>query len=203
MRISELERRSGVPSATIKYYLREGLLPPGELTSTTQAQYDDDHVTRLRLVRALVGPAGLSIARTREVLRIIDRPTDDLFSALGEVQHVINDEQEETDDAAAHALIDRAGWLIDPASPEIGALAAALRALDDAGFEVPDGVMKTYIAATGSIASAELAHMSPHRPDALRYVVLGTILAGPLIAVMRRLAEQDAALRRLAPPDDA
>ena len=54
MRISELSSRSGVPVATIKYYLREGLLPAGERTSATQARYGDAHVERLRLVRALV-----------------------------------------------------------------------------------------------------------------------------------------------------
>ena len=30
MWIAELSRRTDVPVATIKYYLREGLLPPGE-----------------------------------------------------------------------------------------------------------------------------------------------------------------------------
>ena len=65
MRISELSRESGVPVATIKFYLRERLLPDGVLTSATQAQYDETHVARLRLVRALIGPGGLSIAAAR------------------------------------------------------------------------------------------------------------------------------------------
>lgn len=29
MRLADLSKRSGVSTATIKYYLREGLLPPG------------------------------------------------------------------------------------------------------------------------------------------------------------------------------
>jgi len=33
MRISQLSAESGVPIPTIKYYLREGLLPGGEATS--------------------------------------------------------------------------------------------------------------------------------------------------------------------------
>ena len=33
MRISELARETAVPVATVKYYLREGLLHDGELTS--------------------------------------------------------------------------------------------------------------------------------------------------------------------------
>ncbi|MYU47619.1 MerR family transcriptional regulator, partial [Streptomyces sp. SID7803] len=52
MRLSELSERSGIATATIKYYLREGLLPPGERLSATQAEYDESHLRRLRLVRA-------------------------------------------------------------------------------------------------------------------------------------------------------
>ncbi len=74
MRISELSRSSGVPVATIKFYLREGLLPDGLRTSQNQAQYDDAHVQRLRLIRALVGAGGLSLAATKNVLRQIDEP---------------------------------------------------------------------------------------------------------------------------------
>jgi DNA-binding transcriptional MerR regulator len=37
MRIGELSKVTGVPVPTIKYYLREGLLPAGELSSPNQA----------------------------------------------------------------------------------------------------------------------------------------------------------------------
>ena len=33
MRISELAKESGTPVATIKYYIREGLLPAGGMTT--------------------------------------------------------------------------------------------------------------------------------------------------------------------------
>src|SRR6266545_4189804 len=58
MWISELSRRTDVPVATIKYYLREGLLPPGEAAGATRAVYDDSHERRLRLIRARVTRAG-------------------------------------------------------------------------------------------------------------------------------------------------
>ena len=54
MRIGELSKAAGVPVPTIKYYLREGLLAPGELTSPNQASYGEAHIRRLRLIRALV-----------------------------------------------------------------------------------------------------------------------------------------------------
>lgn len=199
MRISELARRSGVTTATIKYYLREGLVPPGELTSSTQARYGDAHVDRLRLVRALLGQGKLSVAQAREVLRVIDEPGDDMFAALGAAQSATHDDADAVDEAPAHELIARAGWAIDPASPEVGQLARALAALDDAGFTVPDGVMDAYLAATSEMSEAELAHMPEDPAAALRYAVLGAILVEPLLAALRRLAEQDASARRYGP----
>jgi len=38
MRISELVERTGVPLATVKFYLRQGMLPPGEAVSATRAE---------------------------------------------------------------------------------------------------------------------------------------------------------------------
>src|SRR5205823_11902088 len=74
MRIAELSQRSGVPIPTIKYYMREGLLYPGERTSRNQARYTESHIQRLRLIRALVDVGHLSIAATREVVASIDAP---------------------------------------------------------------------------------------------------------------------------------
>jgi DNA-binding transcriptional MerR regulator len=78
VRISELSRNSGVPVPTIKFYLREGLLHEGIRTSATQAQYDESHQARLRLIRALVGPGGCSIATAHRVIEAIENPADRL-----------------------------------------------------------------------------------------------------------------------------
>ncbi len=69
MRISELSRQSGVPVATIKFYLREGLLPDGERTSAHPGPVRREHVARLRLIRALLGPGGLTVAKARDGAR--------------------------------------------------------------------------------------------------------------------------------------
>ncbi|MGO4749491.1 MerR family transcriptional regulator, partial [Streptomyces sp. 2MCAF27] len=68
MRLKELSERSGVSTATIKYYLRERLLPPGERVSATQAEYGEEHLRRLRLVRALIQVGRVPVATAREVL---------------------------------------------------------------------------------------------------------------------------------------
>ncbi|WBB80698.1 MerR family transcriptional regulator [Micromonospora sp. WMMD882] len=72
MRISELGRRSGLPVATIKFYLREGLLPAGARTARNQAEYDETHLVRLRLIQTLTGVGRLSLASVREVLAAVD-----------------------------------------------------------------------------------------------------------------------------------
>ena len=83
MRISELGATTGVPVATLKYYLREGLLHAGEARGATQADYDATHVRRVRLVRALTGTVGLSLQQARTILQLVDDPGDDLYETLG------------------------------------------------------------------------------------------------------------------------
>ena len=63
MRISALATAADVPLATVKFYLREGLLHPGAATSATQASYDESHVRRIRLIRALTGPVDSACSR--------------------------------------------------------------------------------------------------------------------------------------------
>ncbi len=72
MRLAELSERSGVAIATIKYYLREGLLPPGRRVSATTADYDEGHLRRLRLVRAMIQVGQVPVADVRKVLGHVD-----------------------------------------------------------------------------------------------------------------------------------
>ena len=65
MWMSQLSERSDLPVPTIKFYLREGLLHPGEAVGATRARYDDSHVRRLRLVRALIDVAGMRLDDVR------------------------------------------------------------------------------------------------------------------------------------------
>ncbi|GAB4009099.1 hypothetical protein GCM10029992_67230 [Glycomyces albus] len=89
MRIGELSDRTGVPVPTIKYYVREGLLSGGERLSRTQVSYGEEHVRRLRLVRALVETGSLPITKVREVLAQVDDPGRDLGPRLGILAHAL------------------------------------------------------------------------------------------------------------------
>ncbi len=52
-RMSELAEASGVSAATIKHYLREGLLPEPVKTSRNMAYYPAEFVERIRLIKQL------------------------------------------------------------------------------------------------------------------------------------------------------
>src|SRR5882672_3579436 len=69
MRIGELAERAGVSIATIKFYIREGLLPPAsKKTGRTMAFYDQAYLERLQLVRSLREEHFLPLRVIRAVL---------------------------------------------------------------------------------------------------------------------------------------
>ncbi len=53
LRMRELAAQSGVSAATIKHYLREGLLPEPVRTSRNMAYYPPDFVERIRVIKQL------------------------------------------------------------------------------------------------------------------------------------------------------
>lgn len=53
LRMGELAEASGVPPATIKHYLREGLLPEPVKTSRNMAYYPPEFVERIELIKRL------------------------------------------------------------------------------------------------------------------------------------------------------
>ncbi|MCG2842418.1 MerR family transcriptional regulator [Sandaracinobacter sp. RS1-74] len=53
MRMRELEKASGVSRETIRFYIREGLLPEPDRTHRNSATYSDDHLARLLTIRRL------------------------------------------------------------------------------------------------------------------------------------------------------
>ena len=87
LKMSELAERSGVSPATIKHYLREGLLGSDERivkTSRNMAWYPPDFVDRLRVIKRLQEEKFLPLKVIREVLdqeRLLDAAVRDRESA--------------------------------------------------------------------------------------------------------------------------
>ena len=209
VRIGDLSRLAGVPVATIKYYLREGLLPPGELTSPNQARYGDAHLRRLRLVRALIDVGGLSVTTTRRVLDHIASPEVSVHEMLGKVQYALTTPRERVQDerwtaAAQEAaeLIERRGWQVRPTNPARDTLTELLVTLRGLGQDDFLELLDTYAECGERLAAADLALIA-RRPDIdsmLEGLVIDAILGDRLIHAMRRLAQEDASGRAPDPP---
>jgi DNA-binding transcriptional MerR regulator len=72
MRMRELEKASGVGRETIRYYIREGLLPEPDRASRNSAFYSEDHVTRLKAIKRLQEERFLPLAVIRSLLEAED-----------------------------------------------------------------------------------------------------------------------------------
>ncbi|MGY1452817.1 MerR family transcriptional regulator [Streptomyces sp. SS8] len=205
--MSELSRRSGVPVPTIKFYLREGLLRPGRATASNQAEYEEEHLRRLRLVRALITLGGLSVAATREVLEAVGEPLG-RYETLGVTHYALRSpvaaapEGEGADGSAAEVerLLERMGWTVTEQSPLRGALAAGLRALRDVGAGYGAEELVPYAelaAATARLDLDQLAGIEDRIDIAERALVL-TVLMEPVLATLRRMAQENEAALRYA-----
>ncbi|MEV5739414.1 MerR family transcriptional regulator [Microbispora rosea] len=210
MRIAELSRRTGVPIPTIKYYMREGLVPQGERTGPNQARYGEEHVRRLRLARALVEVGGLPVASAREALALIFSSGISEFDVLGKAQYALTPPRERAgddagddagDEAAAQVdeLIARRGWQVKPGNPARRTLADALATLRRLGEDDYLDLLETYAETAEHLADMEVRAIS-RRGDLhamAEAIVIWTTLGDPVLASLRRLAQEAQATRLL------
>lgn len=203
MRIAELSRQSGVPVPTIKFYLREGMLPPGERTGRNQARYDESHVRRLRLVRAMVDLGGLSLATVREILGAVDSPGEDVDKAMGVVSKGLIPEPDAVDDdalAAAQGVLVTLGWEDACEHPSVRTLAAVIAAGRDLGHELVPNLVE-FGRACERIAVVDLDYVADEKDldRVLESVVVGTVLGDSALVALRRIAQTVESHRRYAP----
>ena len=201
MRISGLAAAAGLPVATIKFYLREGLLQPGVPTSATQSTYDETHLHRLRLIGALTGAVGLSVRQARSILALVDDPGSDLYATLGRAVSALPPDVEAAatgDDPypRARAALATLGQVYDPGFAAVAQLEAALAAAESAGMPLSDERLVEYGRALRAIAAYDVARLPEEPRAAVEYTVLGTALYEPVILALRRLAHQQEAADR-------
>ena len=72
--IGAASRRSGVHIETIRYYERQGILPPAERNASGRRVYDEAGIARLRFVRHS-RELGFSIADAKALLSLAASPT--------------------------------------------------------------------------------------------------------------------------------
>lgn len=210
MRLAELSEHSGVSTATIKYYLREGLLPPGRQINTTTAEYDEEHLRRLRLIRAMIQVGRVPVATVREVLGHVD---DDslprairLGAAMWALPQVPEPDEEDEYVQAAHqevtALLDQLGWenakQLTTISPAYRSLVVAVAAFRRLGYDFGAELLAPYAELMHRTAVLDLDNMEtyPSQAERIEFAILGAILNEPVLQALHRLAQEEESTRR-------
>ncbi|MBD0419163.1 MerR family transcriptional regulator [Streptomyces sp. NPDC052309] len=210
MRLADLSERSGVSTATIKYYLREGLLPPGRRINATTAEYDDGHLRRLRLVRALIQVGRVPVATAREVLAHVDDDSLGRTIRLGAALWALpqDPEPDEGDPAVAGAraevdrLLGMLGWEtareLAPLSPAHRSLVVAVAALRRLDFPWDAELMAPYGQLMHEVARRDLDLMESRASEAekVESAVAAAVLFQPVLRALHRLAQEEESARR-------
>ncbi len=205
MRMAQLSEESSISVATIKLYLREGLLPPGTRTSPNQAQYGLPHLRRLKLIQALVKLGRLSLAAASDVLDAIDsdRPLIETFGVAQRAATRVVDRASIRDAALERVDSLLGDWHVDPDGCGRYDAAAALAALQDSGLSATEDWYRRYADAALAVAEADLDLVDAQegRSAKAETVVVGTVLGDALFAGLRRAAQQHVSYTRYAAGD--
>ena len=79
LKISELAERAEVPVATVRHYLREGLLPEPVKTSRNMAYYPPEFVERIRLIKRLQEERFMPLKVIRDALLAERTPASEVL----------------------------------------------------------------------------------------------------------------------------
>ena len=201
MKISELSARTGVTIPTLKFYLREGLLPQGELSSPNQADYGERHVRRAALIRALREVAGLPIARIAVIVDALEagEATYEVVGAavdsLGGADPGELTPEQEAIGVELDAMLTRLGL---PTRPESLARHQLIRAFESAREMLfpgaPVEMLMVYAQPMMEVAKFERAatpELFEQDPEvAVERAVAGLALFEPIILAFRRMTHE-------------
>lgn len=216
MRISELAERAGVAVPTVKFYLREGLLAPGEPVNARHSDYGESHLARLRLIRGLAQVMGASIEQIGQLLRIVDQPGQSPLAAMGRATAALPlagapAVAVETAESAGTAggvtrtsgeaappgglgaqTLRALGFTFEPGSPTVRQFEAALTVAAGVGIPIDDAQLRVYAAAARRVAAADFGRIPwADPPAATAFAVLGTALYEPVLIALRRIAHAE------------
>ncbi|MHA6695063.1 MerR family transcriptional regulator [Homoserinimonas sp. A520] len=199
MKISELCESAGITQSTLKYYVREGLVPEGRRTSSNQTEYKDTHLQRAKLARALIDVGALSIADARQVLGVLDTHQGSLAHVFDAAQHAMGagrsisaqPASEESRQSVTDLVAGRS-WAVSAHNPGNELVARALDGLATIGFAPSPDYLEAYAEAASIIARADLAALAERSSPALvaELMVVGTVMGDALMAGLRRLAQE-------------
>ena len=144
MRISRARRGDRCQHPNAQVLPAGATASPGATESATRASYDERHVERVRLVRALIDVGHLSIDRVREVVMALEHPPASRHELLGTAHDVLR-----APELVAH------GEVIEAIAPEVLDQIASLGAPPRRLLRFPGSHGPHSAAAAGALVGTE------------------------------------------------
>ena len=202
MRLAELSEVSGTSSASIKFYLRSGLMEAGDVVHPTRAEYGEHHVRRLMLIQKLRSAVGLGLEDIRRILDAshgADHSAAQRLVLLATVQSVVlgYDGEGASDSAVVDELVQVMGWP-DEHSEARDAVGKHLAVMEAAGVATDLTVVEAYARAADAIAGSQLAVTGARESieDFILTAAVGMHLHNRLILSLVALAQASHSLRK-------
>ncbi|MFB4310854.1 MerR family transcriptional regulator [Actinomadura sp. GTD37] len=205
MQISELSDRSGLTVQTIKFYIREGLLPKGSAVTATRSEYDGRHLERLRLINALREVGDLPVAAIQQIIAAVEDDGVGLHELFAATRHAIGPHVAAPHDphwrAAREdvdALVRELGWTVGPDAPARDLLAHTFVALRRLGFPITLKDLRPYVKAATEVGEHEIGRVAEGAPRGrtAHALLVSTVLYEQVLTALHRLAQEDASARR-------
>lgn len=207
MKLSALAEATGISTASIKYYLRTGLLPPGVKQNQTTAVYHDTHVERLELIAALRQLVGLSIEQISTLTAVIDDPQASMLDVMQTAQLLggglppltaeppaAQDARMAAAEARVAAVMEAQGWPDAPSAARAAA-ASVVAEMTGLGLEVTDKYLQLIGAAVDMISGSDL-DISGSRDRMAMYVAVGTHRYSRLVLALLQLGQTSHSIAR-------
>lgn len=207
MKIAELEELTGVPIGTLKYYIREGLLPKGELSFSNQAQYNQFHIDRVKHIKLLQDIGGLSISKIKEIIKHLDSEVPDRQSAFQQLMLKLRNHKYSEDNIPDNIqneldkikkILDDNSWNYYPNDPVLLDIAVYVTKIKELWkFEdkevISDSFIIGYLKYFRDIAKYEMPEEYIKDTESWNFgmTIISTLLIDPLFPLLRRLAIQD------------
>lgn len=206
MKLSALAEATGTSTASIKYYLRAGLLPPGVKRNQTTAVYDASHVERLELIAALRQLVGLSIEQIGTLTAVINDPQASMLDVMqtaqmlgGGLPPLSADSPAAQDartaaEARVTAVMEAQGWPDAPSAARAAATSVVAE-MTEMGLEVSDEYLQLIGAAVDMISGSDL-DVSGSRDRMAMHVAVGTHRYSRLVLALLQLGQTSHSIAR-------
>jgi DNA-binding transcriptional MerR regulator len=212
VQMSELADSAGVPVATVKYYLRAGLLPAGQVAGPRRAVYDDSHLRRLRILRILREVGGIPVTALQQIVDAVDDGSRSEHEVLCLVADALTPTLLDVPSGGhsrdlVDAALDGVGWTsVRPDAADRIRLEALIQLVSgQETLTVDQDILDYYTRLTDELCRTErrLIDTAKDRAGTLEDMIAGEVAFGEMLALLRRMGHEHyhAVARLEAVPD--